>query len=284
MNMFKIGDIVGRKSYNSDLYFKIVNTYERNGLSMAVLKGVSFRIEADSPFDDLELIGKDRALQEAVISESEFNKKAEIIQKTYDFSVQNKRGFSNKNRAQIKYGKILHIDGDPDYLKKCLEQYKKLGIFAEGRYVPEKEQPGIVGRLLQEICPDILVLTGHDGLIKGSGTGESLNNYKNSKYYIEATKVARRHENDLDSLIIFAGACQSMYGEIIKAGANFASSPKRILIHAFDPVLVSQQLASASFVRILEPNEVIEKTITGEKGIGGVQTRGKGREIYPFEQ
>ncbi len=34
----------------------------------------------------------------------------------------------------------------------------------------------------------------------------------------------------MDELVIFAGACQSHYEEIIKAGANFASSPHRILM------------------------------------------------------
>lgn len=34
-------------------------------------------------------------------------------------------------------------------------------------------------------------------------------------------------------LVIFAGACQSYFEAIISAGANFASSPARILIDFF---------------------------------------------------
>ena len=46
-------------------------------------------------------------------------------------------------------------------------------------------------------------------------------------------KEARKFEKDLDSLVIFAGACQSMM-MLIEAGANYASAPYRVLIHALD--------------------------------------------------
>jgi spore coat assembly protein len=110
-----------------------------------------------------------------------------------------------------------------------------------------------------------------------------IKNYRNSKYFIEGVREARRYDNDMDNLIIFAGACQSMYNEIIKAGANFASAPKRVLIHALDPVLVGHKIAVAGIERVIEPQEVINATITGIEGIGGVQTRGKNRDGYPAE-
>lgn len=62
MNIKK-GDIVGRKSYGKDIYF-IVNqilTTTRNH-KFAILKGLNIRIEADSPIEDLEIIGKDEII------------------------------------------------------------------------------------------------------------------------------------------------------------------------------------------------------------------------------
>ena len=99
----------------------------------------------------------------------------------------------------------------------------------------------------------------------------------------QAVKEARRFNSDLDCLVIFAGACQSLYNEIIKAGANFASAPFRDLIHALDPVRVCQKVAFTGVEKILTAEEVIDNTITGKSGIGGIQTRGKYREGYPAE-
>jgi len=152
-----------------------------------------------------------------------------------------------------------------------------------GKYVPEKNQPNEVYTLLEKHRPDILVLTGHDGVIKGDKSYSNLTNYRNSRYFIEAVKEARKFDSNLDSLVIFAGACQSMFNEIIKAGANFASSPYRVLIHALDPVLVCQKVAFTSVDKVLAPSEVINSTITGVEGIGGIQTRGKYRDGFPLE-
>ena len=53
------GDIVGRKSYNSDIVFEIKKIFINGNEKIAVLQGVSIRIEADSPVSDLELIRKE---------------------------------------------------------------------------------------------------------------------------------------------------------------------------------------------------------------------------------
>lgn len=283
MYEYKIGDVVTRKSYGNDLFFKIVNLWEKNGIKMAGIKGISYRIEADSPEEDLEPVKSEIVSNHLRSNEILIENIYQSIEKSNTYKKNLSRGLDIKRGRKTKLGKILHLDGDLEYMKRCLEQYKKLGLIAEGRFIPEKEQPGAVTKLLQENCPDILVLTGHDGLLKNEKDINDINKYRNSKYYIDATKAARRYENDMDSLVIFAGACQSMYGEIIKAGANFASSPKRVLIHAFDPVLVTQYIANSTFENTVEPEEVIAKTITGDKGIGGVQTKGKKREYYPAE-
>lgn len=81
--------------------------------------------------------------------------------------------------------------------------------------------------------------------------------------------------------MIFAGACQSHYEGILRAGANFASSPHRVFIHALDPVFIIEKVAFTPINKIISAKDVIAATITGIKGIGGVETRGKFREGLP---
>lgn len=55
MSIFKIGDIVTRKSYGSDIFFKIVEIKNEGGENIATLKGITYRLEADAPESDLLL-------------------------------------------------------------------------------------------------------------------------------------------------------------------------------------------------------------------------------------
>jgi spore coat assembly protein len=296
MSGIKVGDIVARKSYGCDVFFKVVDITERNGERILTLKGISYRIEADAPESDLELQpeGKVREYRDRCWREAEKCTADRINEmRYYGYYLPGNRRWrkkayyrdtSNDEDGKIKRpGKVLHLDGDEDYLEHCVAEYKKLGIEAAGKYVPEKDQPARVFPLLSEYRPDILVLTGHDGFIKGKNSYDNLSSYRTSKYFIEAVKEARRFNSDMDSLVIFAGACQSMYNEIIKAGANFASAPFRDLIHALDPVRVCQKIAFAGIDTVLEAEDVINNTITGKTGIGGIQTRGKYREGFPVE-
>ncbi|MEN6315068.1 MAG: sporulation peptidase YabG [Clostridiaceae bacterium] len=296
MGRLKIGDIVARKSYGYDIFFKVVDIADRGSEHIARLKGISYRIEADAPESDLEVQPdnrvkeyRDRCCRAAECSISERRTKERGTNfhtaryRGYQKKV-NSRDTSNEETGRMKIpGKVLHLDGDKDYLENCLSEYGKLGLTAVGQYVPEKEQPGSVARLLRENKPDILVLTGHDGFIKGQNSYTNVASYRTSQYFIDAVKEARRVNGDMDGLVIFAGACQSMYNEIIRAGANFASAPFRDLIHALDPVRVCQKVAFTPVDKVLEAEEVIDNTITGKTGIGGVQTRGKYREGYPME-
>ena len=287
MGDLKIGDIVARKSYGCDIFFKIVDIKNKENGNILTLKGISYRIEADAPEGDLELQPeqKVREYRDKCCRAAEKNSR--------DIYASRYRGYSKKayyrdtskdNSGKFQRpGKILHLDGDDDYLETCIGEYRKLGLSVTGQFISEKEQPARVYQLLKEYRPDILVLTGHGGYIKGSDSYTNLRNYRNSKYFIDAVKEARKYEPDLDSLVIFAGACQSLYYEIIKAGANFASSPFRDLIHALDPVRVCQKIAFTGIDKVLNAEEVIENTITGKTGIGGVQTRGKYREGFPIE-
>ncbi|HBG38248.1 MAG TPA: sporulation peptidase YabG [Clostridiaceae bacterium] len=287
MGEFKVGDIVIRKSYGGDIYFKIIqiNKSLEKG-QIYILKGTNVRLVADSLGSDLEKPSLDRISSNEEIFNNKVNaaiRKALIARKS-----SKKVAFrastilrSESEETSGRPGKVLHIDGDEEYLNVCLKGYSKLKIDCVGKFVPEVKQMEVVKEILEEYRPDILVLTGHDGMIKGTQNVKSLDSYRNSRYFIEAVKKAREYEKSYDDLIIFAGACQSFYEALIDSGANYASSPGRVLIHAMDPVLVCEKVAFSSIGKLVSPQEIMENTITGSKGIGGLETRGKYRELSP---
>ena len=77
-----------------------------------------------------------------------------------------------------------------------------------------------------------------------------------------------------DKLIIIAGACQSDYEDLIKAGANFASSPKRVNIHALDPAIIAISVAMTKRNEPIDLVKILEKTKYGSDGLGGIITNG----------
>lgn len=282
--VLKIGDIVSRKSYGSDILFKVVDIKKDGDKKIAILKGLCFRLEADAPETDLIIRNEEYVRNYNEKMNRTVNVKIQNLNCAKD--IKKKFYYSSRTGNEKKFarpGKVLHIDGDKDYLDVCMEQYKRFKIEAVGVYIKEKDQPSKVRELLEEYRPDILVLTGHDGVIKKDNNYSNINNYRNSKYYIQSVKEARKFEKDLDSLVIFAGACQSMYNKLIEAGANYASAPYRILIHALDPVLICQKIAYTKIDKTVNPEEAVSKTITGSKGIGGIETKGKYRDGFPEE-
>ena len=103
------------------------------------------------------------------------------------------------------------------------------------------------------------------------GSTSNNKNYKNTINFIKAVKAARKIDSQ-DKLIIIAGACQSNYEELIKAGANFASSPKRINIHALDPAIVASSLALSDRNKTIDLLSILDKTKYGKDGMGGIIT------------
>ena len=159
--------------------------------------------------------------------------------------------------------------------------YKDMGIKANGLTLAEIDIPHKIGKLLEEYRPDIVVITGHDAYYSKKNNIKDINNYQNTINFIDAVKVARRFEKEQDKLIIIAGACQSNYEELIKAGANFASSPKRINIHALDPAIIASSLALSDRNQSIDLIRLIEKTKYGKEGIGGIITNGMMYVGYP---
>ena len=144
--------------------------------------------------------------------------------------------------------------------------------------IPENKQPRVVYSLLQYYKPDILVITGHDGMLKGDRGYNDIYNYRNSRHFIETVKEARRYdEENNNNLVIFAGACQSYFEALIMAGANFASSPARILIDFLDPLVVAENVALTDKYKYITIDDISNELRDGKKGIGGIGANGKKR-------
>lgn len=260
--LFNVGDYVSRNSYKNDTVFIITSINN----SVANLKGLNIRLYADSPLDDLKI-----------------EQRNEILLENDDDFVKETSEILNLDRNSFFYlpGKILHIDGDKDYLNRCLKFYKKMNVQAYGVVIKEELVPLEISKYLNELKPDIVVITGHDCFYKHRDNKQDLNNYRNTKYFIESVKEARKYENSHDKLIIIAGACQSNYEGLIKAGANFASSPKRINIHALDPAIIAASIALSSRDSSIDIIKIISRTKYKEDGIGGIITNGVMYTGYP---
>ncbi|WP_432406838.1 sporulation peptidase YabG [Wukongibacter sp. M2B1] len=236
MTELRVGDIVARKSYDYDILFKITDIInDSNNKKTFILKGTNLRIIADSPEGDLEKVSANKVNQFNKGFNKEINRIVRnILKDRKDTQFKNlTRHISEYTRDSNHFGragKVLHLDGDGEYIDVCLKVYEQLDIEAIGKIIDEKEQPKVVDKLLREHNPDILILTGHDSILKGKEDFTDIENYRNSKYFTESVRIARQYESSMDELVIFAGACQSYFEAIIKAGANFASSPHRTLV------------------------------------------------------
>lgn len=249
--VFKIGDYVTRISYNHDVVFKIINIRGET----AYLKGVQVRLYADAPLEDLKIyIKEDREEDDDALINL----------------------FDMDDRSDFFYlpGKVLHIDADQDYLERCLKFYKNNKVMAVGKRIEEKEISKQIKNLLIEYQPDIVIITGHDAYYPKKGGIKDLNNYKNTENFVKAVKEARKYEKSHEKLVIIAGACQSNYEELIKAGANFASSPKRVNIHALDPAIIATVLAMSERTKQIDLVDLLSKTKYGPNGMGGIMSNG----------
>lgn len=149
LNNIKKGDIVARKSYHKDVVF-IVDLVI-NGKT-AILTGITTRLKADSPIEDLELVDK-----------KEITNIYKSIDEKIDKKINTKENIKNnllKRSNKIIYtGRILHLDGDKKYSEKSSIYYKKMGLKAIVRNIPENRQANVVNTLIDQYKPDILVVT-----------------------------------------------------------------------------------------------------------------------------
>lgn len=255
MNIKK-GDFVTRNSYNNDTIFKVINIKN----NVYYLKGVEVRLFADAYFSDLEKV--------------DYKAEKDEIRLNFDLPM---------DRDDYFYlpAKVLHFDGDPSYLKRCLDFYKEHGVMAVGKAIKESELPGKIIGYLNEYHPDIVIITGHDAYYKKKGSENDISNYRNSLNFVKSVRNARIYEKSHEKLVIIAGACQSDYEEIIKSGANYASSPKRINIHALDPAIIAVTIALTEKSKEIDLIDMLEKTKYGKDGMGGLKSNGMMYVGYP---
>ena len=209
MPNFKIGDIVARKSYNYDVLFRITNIHPDG---IVDLVGITVRIIADAEIFDLKLVSKEEL--EAKMRNIELSRRTRLSRSFNTMNNKNSRmkfmrenyyeqaNIYQKEKMYKKPGRLIHLDGDESYADKCREIYKKMGITAYVFSMPESEQYKQVYSLLQRYKPEILIITGHDAFIKRRNDIYNIENYKNSKYFVQSVLEARRYEHNLDNLVI----------------------------------------------------------------------------------
>ena len=260
--MFGVGDYVTRKSYNNDIVFKVIDIRD----NIYYLKGVNFRLYADSPKEDL------------VVCEDNLDSDK------FSPSIDDYRDL-DRNEYFYLPGKILHIDGDEEYLEKCMNFYNKSKIKAYGLYLKEDEFAISIGNLLKKYNPDILVLTGHDAFYR-----KKRNKYKNTSNFVDAVMEARKYEKSHEKLLIIAGACQSCYKIITRLFCTPACSTATPCIFS-SPISFAQSFCLSiylfSCLSFSDKNtnidliKILDKTKYGASGIGGIITKGTMYVGYP---
>ena len=110
MEKIKIGDIVGRKSYNKDILFRVKNIIDTKTEQVAILVGIIERVEADSKLSDLEKVSEERIQEDLNTVQKRIEGKIKCLDKIEE----------NRNKYTIT-GKILHLDGD-----SCLDNKNSL--------------------------------------------------------------------------------------------------------------------------------------------------------------
>lgn len=170
---------------------------------------------------------------------------------------------------------ILHLDGDRKYSKRAINYYNSLNLKSIVENISERNQPNEVIYLLEKYKPDILVATGHDLMLKKGQDLYKLDNYKNSRYFVQTVKNARTWEKSEEKLIIIAGACESFYEAIMLEGANFASSPARIMVEYRDPLIIASKIAYTDSNKYVRMKDLLPYLKSNYKGMGGTKARGK---------
>ena len=250
--MFEQNDLVCLKKDK----IKIVYTINKIESNTAFISGYIYRIKLICELQDLEYASKELIERES-----------KILTKLFEQATK-----QQKRKHKVVFGTILHIDSDQKFLDSCLTLYKELKIHAWGIHLKEKELKKHLEKILYDITPDIIVITGHDYF---NGQDEKdVANYENTKYFIEALRIIRRKFNQ-DSIIVIAGACCSHFESLIANGANFASSPKRIHVHTYDPAVIAIKCATTSYLQNVDFNQILKYIENGKDAVGGIETKGK---------
>lgn len=243
----QVGDIVTHKSYNENIKFIVDDIIDKK----VELSGLDYRLSLDATIQDLALCNDEDErplIQNALPS----NERLCLVSTNYSNSL------NRESSEDSCFTKILHIDSNNRYLKQCMTVYKKSTIPTIGFCIKEEKQPDTILDLLLQYNPNIVVITGHDYIPREYEDSQNLDEFLNSRYFAEAVRAARRYKSNYDELVIIAGGCKSYYEELIKAGANFASSPDRILIHITEPATIACQIASTPIHQFVTMDSIAE--------------------------
>lgn len=113
---------MGRKSYKCDIPFRVIRVYEERGRTFALLYGEDIRLIADAPIEDLivldtrmknELLAPFRELEEQSLYLFRQDYQAVLEKQEYETSL----GYNTDFQLFQIPGRVLHVDGDPNYLK-----------------------------------------------------------------------------------------------------------------------------------------------------------------------
>lgn len=150
---FQIGDMVARKSYQMDVLFRIIGIEQTSkGNSIAILHGDEVRLIADSDFSDLVAVKKDEQMMRKKKDESRMNESLELLRQDYKLLREKQEYYATSQYQHQEHyfhmpGKVLHLDGDEAYLKKCLNVYKKIGVPVYGIHCHEKKMSASIEEL-----------------------------------------------------------------------------------------------------------------------------------------
>lgn len=250
-------DVVSLVVLKSDEMKIIYVIDEIVSLEKVYISGLHYRIRKIVPLEELR-----PATEEEIENEKKKTDK-------YFLNVANIRKRASKNYL---LGTVLHIDGDQKYLDKCLQLYKEIGVYANGLTIKEDQIHDQIQNLIYKLTPDIVVLTGHD--VYNQKGLKDLSNYSNTLNYVKAVRKLRQIKSRGD-VVVIAGACQSNFEALIASGADFASSPKRVNIHTFDPAVIAIKAATTAFNKIINLSEALRFIEKGSDAFGGLETYGK---------
>ena len=124
-------------------------------MQIAILKGITVRIVADAYLNDLIVISEEEADNCLRSLDTQIEKIVNRFLQKYNKIIKH----NERNAENEKSGLILHLDGDKLYSEKTSRYYKKMGINAVVKNVPENKQPLLVKEYLQKYSPDVLILT-----------------------------------------------------------------------------------------------------------------------------
>lgn len=65
----------------------------------------------------------------------------------------------------------------------------------------------------------------------------------------------------------------------MEAGADFASSPGRILIDFIDPLIVAEKIAITDNRKFVTAYDISKEIKEGQRGISGIGARGKKKNV-----